>query len=241
MKLDSVFALIGLDQSHAAVYETLVRRGPLTVAELARGAKLHRPAAYRAIGRLEEEGLVARVLKGKRVHFAAQSPDKLDSRMEEARHASATLLLGLKDEFDKRKKAPEVTVGRGRSGIKNVYDDIIRTLPRGGVFYRYSSGKRPRARHAYVPERYEARRDAKRLERYVITNKRSSALKAQKLERYIKIIPAEFDRFEYDITLLVYKDKIAYVDYASETAITIRNAAIAEFQQKLFKLLFSKL
>ena len=74
-----------------------------------------------------------------------------------------------------------------------------------------------------------------------VGNKRTFAGKTPKLERYMKVIPEEFGDFAYDVTLLVYKDKIAYVDYGSETAITIQNAAAAEFQLKLFKLLFSKL
>lgn len=241
MKLSPLFTLIGLSDDHAAIYEALLKRGPLTLAETARYAKLYRPAAYRLLPELEEHGLVRRALRGKRAYFAAESPEKLEPALEETRHSLALTLHDLRDQFEKKRSAPLVTVGQGRKGIANVYDDILRTLKRGDTFYRYSSAKRKRSRNAFVPENYEARRDAKRLERYVITNKRSSSLKTQKLERYIRVIPAEFDAFEYDVTLLVYGHKIAYVDYASETGVIIENPAIAQFQRKLFQLLFSKL
>ena len=241
MKLDSLFFSIGLGPEHARLYSTLVKAGPATLAELAREARLYRPAAYRILPELEERGLVERVLRGKRTYFAPRPPSVLAALVEDARHTSTETLVGLQEQFEKRRRAPQITVGHGRKGIANVYEDIVESLRRGDVFYRYSSGRKKRSRTAYVPARYEERRDAKRLERYVITNKRTSSQKRQKLERYIKIIPAEFDQFEYDVTLLVYKDKIAYVDYGSETAITIENPAVAEFQLKLFKLLFSKL
>jgi DNA-binding MarR family transcriptional regulator len=241
MKLDSLFASLSLSVKHARLYRALLSSGPLTIAELARGAKVHRPVAYALVPDLEERGIIKRVLSGKRVRYAAESPEKLEVLLEESRHASSSLLLELKELYGTRRKSPEISVASGKKGIAGVYDDILHTLKRGDTFYRYSSAGKKRPRHAYVPANYEARRDAKRLERYVITNKRTSALKAKKLERYIKIIPAEFDKFEYDITLLVYGNKVAYVDYTTDTAITIENPAIAQFQQKLFKLLFAKL
>jgi sugar-specific transcriptional regulator TrmB len=241
MKLDAIFSSIGLDAEHARLYAALVTKSPVTLAELARAARLYRPAAYRLLPELEEKGLVERVLRGKRAYFAPRSPAALAALVEDSRHASAETLRDLQAQFEKHAKAPQVTVGYGRRGIANVYDDIVETLRRGDVFYRYSSARKKRPRDAYVPVRYEERRDAKRLERYVITNNRTSSQKRKKLERYIRIIPPEFDRFEYDVTLLVYKNKIAYVDYGSETALTIENAAVAEFQLKLFKVLFSQL
>lgn len=241
MKLNRLFLAIGLKEEHAALYASLLEKGPLTLAELSRAAKLYRPATYKLLPELEEQGLVTRTLHGKRTYFAAESPEKLEPVIEKERHAATLALHDMRERFDKRKKAPQVTVGSGRKGISNVYDDILHTLKRGEVFYRYSSAKQKRARNAYVPADYEKRRDAKRLERYVITNKRTSSLKTSKLERYIRSIPADFDRFEYDVTLLVYGNKIAYVDYASDTAITIENPAIAQFQKKLFQLLFSRL
>lgn len=241
MKLDTLFASLNLSPKHARLYRALLTKGPLTIAELARTAKVHRPAAYALIPELEERGVIKRVVSGKRVRYVAESPDKLETLLEESRHASTSLLLELKELYGKSSTSPEITVTHGKKGIAGVYDDILNTLKRGDTFYRYSSAKTKRARNAYVPANYEARRDAKRLERYVITNKRTSTLKSRKLERYIKIIPSEFDRFEYDITLLVYGDKVAYVDYGTDTAITIQNPAVAQFQQKLFTLLFAKL
>lgn len=211
------------------------------MATLARVAKLNRPAAYRIVADLEQRGLLRRVVSGKRIHFAAETPEKMETVLTDAHQASIGILEDLKEQHTRRGTAPEVTVGYGKKGIARVYDDILHTLARGDVFYRYSSASKKRTKHAYVPKDYEARRDAKRLERYVITNKRTSALKTKKLERYIRIIPAEFDRFEYDITLLVYAHKIAYIDYNSETAVTIESRAAAQFQRRLFQLLFSKL
>ena len=241
MDTRALFSTLGLGPEHAAIYYALLQKGPLSMAQLAREARLHRPAAYKLVPELEERGIVKKVLRGKRTYFAAESPEKLGASIDEAHRSSTLLLHELQDRFERKKRSPEIAVGHGKKAIASVYDDILHVSKRGDVFYRYSSASKKRPKNAYVPQDYEARRDAKRLERYVITNKRTSALKAKKLERYIRIIPPEFDRFEFDITLLVYADKVAYIDYGSETAITIENPAVAQFQRRLFQLLFSRL
>lgn len=129
----------------------------------------------------------------------------------------------------------------GRDGIRKVYDDIVATLKKGDTFYRYSSSRRPKKRDYYVSKDYSKRRDEKQLERYVITNEGTGKLKKPKFEKSIKTVPKSFDLFEYDITQIIYADKVAFVDYNTETAIIIENPIIAEFQKKIFKLLFQKL
>lgn len=84
-------------------------------------------------------------------------------------------------------------------------------------------------------------RDQKQLERFVITNAATQERKKPRLEKSVKIVPRNFDLFEYDATELIYADKIAFVDYNTETAVIIENPKLAEFQKKIFKLLFMKL
>ncbi|MDO8521576.1 MAG: hypothetical protein Q7S52_05670 [bacterium] len=122
-----------------------------------------------------------------------------------------------------------------------MYEDILATLSKGGIFYRYSSTKEARREGFYVPKNYRARRDAKKLERYVITSKGSASRKSPRLERAIKTIPPSSDLFAYNITQLIYGPKVAFVDYNTETAIIIENPIIAKFQERLFKLLYQRL
>ena len=65
--------------------------------------------------------------------------------------------------------------------------------------------------------------------------------KSNRLHRLIKTVPAKYDLFSYDITQLIYKDKVAFIDFGSLSAAIIENPTFAEFQRKIFKLLFDKL
>jgi hypothetical protein len=111
------------------------------------------------------------------------------------------------------------------------------------VYYRYSSAKITgvEKRQNYLSRKYRLLRDQKQLERKVITNVANKAGKHTRHEREIKVVPPDFDLFEYNISQIIYGNKVAVIDYNTETAVLIENPTIARFQQKIFELLFRKL
>ena len=232
---------LGLSKHGAAIYLTLLEHGESSVAEIARNAPVLRPLVYRALPALIERGLIGKVPEGKRTLYVALSPARLEELWEETGRIFRETIPKLTEFYTTQAERPNVMVLKGRSGIVAVYEDILTTLPRGGIFYRYSSAKEARREGLYVPKNYRARRDAKRLERYVITSKTSAARKSSRLERAIRTIPPNSDLFAYNITQLIYGTKTAFVDYNTETAIIIENPIIAKFQERLFKLLYQRL
>ena len=241
METKEILRKIGLSEDETLIYLALLHRGNLSVSEVSEKTKLYRPNVYKAIPTLEERGLVNITKKGKRKLYMAASPKKLSSLLDSLQNDLNQALPNMLFEFNKKEKRPFVIFLDGPAGIRKVYDDIITTLKRGDTFYRYSSSKHPKKRDYYVSGDYSAKRDAKQIERYVITNEGTNKIKKSKFEKSVKIVPKSFDLFEYDITQLIYGDKIAFVDYNTETAIIIENPIIAQFQQKIFKLLFQKL
>ena len=132
----------------------------------------------------------------------------------------------------------------GQKGIRGIHDDVVETLKKGDTYYRYSSSdahKKPDLRNEYLSKKYRLLRDQKQLERKVITNMPNKMGKHPRLEREIKVVPPDFDLFEYRISQIIYGNKVAVIDYNTETGVVIENATIAKFQQKIFELLFRKL
>lgn len=240
MDIQKIFRRLGLAKHESEVYMALLEAGPLTIAGIAQKAHIDRPLVYRVIPDLLEKGLIAKSPKGKRVFYGARSPQVLNRLHDEAGQELARSIPHLEARFIKTEKRPQVTYLEGREGIIAVYEDILNTLPAGGVFYRYSSSTSDRKK-IYVPKNYTGRRDAKRIERYVITNKFTATKKKKALELSVKALPHGADLFEYNITQLIYGPKIAFVDYNSETAVVIDNPIIAQFQERLFKLFYQRL
>jgi predicted transcriptional regulator len=241
MKNKQLLQKLGLSLEESSVYLALVEQGPAHVSEIAKRTKLHRPTIYQFLPTLVERGLVSVVPKGKQKWYAAEPPEKLSVLLEAAKTELDSALPELERAYSLNLKKPVVKSFDGIGGIKFVYDDLLRTLKNGDVFYRYSAQHEFAAGEKYLPANYRARRDAKGLQRFVITSEAVKKKKKPRLERAIKVLPPSTGLFNYGITQLIYGDKIAFIDYNTDTATIIENPVIAKFQSKLFKILFDKL
>ncbi|MBI4142954.1 helix-turn-helix domain-containing protein [Candidatus Uhrbacteria bacterium] len=232
----------GLDQRESAVYRALLASGPSPVAPIARRTNLHRPVVYRALAALESHGLVTNVTRGKRTHYVAEPPDRLRAMAASRAEELTSAIAALERVHARNRTRPSVRVLEGADGLRAVLADLTEKLPKGGTFYRYSSRAPALDAERFVPKDFRQRRDAKRLEQFVVTN---AALRAsphrKRIECFSKVVPKVEDPFEYNVALLVYGDTIATVDYESETAIIIENPRIAKFHARVFRLLFDRL
>lgn len=236
---------LGLSPHESVVYLELLQGGKMGVSELARKTGLYRTMVYQALAGLAREGLVLTSLKGKYKTYQAESPERLQKKF-----------LELSNSFDEEIKAlqvlrsspeavrPIIKYFEGQKGIVRIHDDIVETLKKGDTYYRYSSSNAHRnmdMRKNYLSKKYRLMRDQKQLERKVITNIPNKDSKHPRLEREIKVVPPDFDLFEYSVSEIIYGNKVAVIDYNTETAVVIENATIAKFQEKIFQLLFRKL
>ncbi|MBI3633245.1 MAG: helix-turn-helix domain-containing protein [Candidatus Vogelbacteria bacterium] len=239
MKTD-VLEKIGLNKNEAKIYISLLEHGQSRVSTIYRNTKIHRPIIYKELPSLAEKGLVTEVVKGKQTYYSAESPDKLKSLVDTVLYQTEVLIPSLKEIVAIDKK-PKVKFLEGKNAVKYVYNDILDTLPLGGIFYRYSSTKDSRKGRSFLPRDYEYRRNKQKIERYVITSEAGLQRKKPKMDRVVKAIPRRFGLFDYDVTQIIYQDKIAVIDDNTDTAIIIENPIIAEFQRKLFMVLFNLL
>ncbi len=230
----------GLTPHEAKIYLHLVQQGPGTVSDISTHTGLHRPTVYKHIPALEEKGLITISAKGKRTVYASESPEKLSHLFQEVETEFQRSMPGLVDIFHKQKNKPLMRFYEGKRGIASVFDDILLTLKRGEIFYRYSSKTEPMS-DAYLPRDYRKRRDAKKLERFVIANTSYQKKKKPRLERQIKVVPEDTEPFGEEVTLMIYADRIAVIDFNTDTAFIVENPALARFHIFLFKLMYSRL
>jgi sugar-specific transcriptional regulator TrmB len=241
MKQKTLLEKIGFTEKESQVYLSLVKLGPSSATDIVKKAKLHRPEVYKALPVLIEKQLVSIVPKGKSKLYVAASPDKLEKVFKDIQDAFFSEIEDLHREYDEQGKRPVVTFSEGKEAITNVYSDMVHGLKKGETYFRYSSNSNLTNSKSLVPKEYRKVRDAKQLERLVITNEPTKKGHSLSLGRSIKSIPQTYDLFEYGISLLIYHNKVVIIDYNSKSTITIENEKFAEFQKKIFKLLFSKL
>lgn len=236
-----VLTHVGLNKKEAAVYGALLDHGPATLTTINKLTHINRPALYDLLPRMIKKELIGTQKKQKRTLYVAESPQRLLSRYESEYGEMKERLEELTTTFEASQHVrPAIKYLEGRRGVLFVFDDVAHTLPRGGTFYRYSSrtaGHQKDFDNTY----YKKTRESKGIERMVITSQEHAAKKTKKLERSLRVIPKEFDLFEDNVSLVIYANKTAYIDYSSNTSFIVESEKIARFQEKLFKLLWKKL
>ncbi|MEI6553274.1 MAG: helix-turn-helix domain-containing protein [bacterium] len=231
---------LGLDQNEEKSYVFLLENGASSPTDIEKKTGIHRPIVYKSLESLKNKKLVNVSPKGKRTLYFAESPEKLESMFRELEKTFFSDVEDLHTLYELgQKNKPRVTYSEGKQAIQDSYMDIPNTLEKDAEYYRYMSMENSN-REKFLPKGYRVLRDKKGLESMIITNK-SSKKDAIKLGRRVKTLPDSYDLFDYNIGQVIYGDKVAIVDYDSQTVITINHPKFAEFQKKIFKLLFEKI
>lgn len=240
MDIDKILNKIGLNNTESKIYTALIERGPSLISHIAQTG-LHRPAIYHALPTLISKGLVTVSKSGKRRLYIAESPEKLRGVVDALVHELEVALPELEASYHAKERKPIVKFLEGEHAISFVLNDVVYSLKKGDIFYRYSSTKDAQKSSQYLPRDYRKIRDQKQLQRFVIANENTMIGKKPRLERSVKFIPKEYGLFDYDITQIIYGAKIAFLDYNTKTALIIENPIIAQFQKKIFTLLYDTL
>ena len=240
MEIQDLLRTIGLNSKESAVYLALLELGPAKISQIAKTSRLHRPTVYQTLPKLMEKGLITQFPKGKQKHYVCEPPQKIEKRLSEVIQQAQELLPELEKIYTHPGQKPIIKFLESAKGIAFVHEDIINTLNRGDTYYRYSSPPVFKDER-YLPKNYRVGRERKQIERLVITNPRIAKEAKPDLDKSIKTIPSGYGEFEYGITIMIYGHKIAFIDYNTETALIIENKTIAEFQKKIFKILYDRL
>lgn len=237
MENTNLLLKLGFNSEEALIYETLLERGQLNVLGLSKYTGLHRPALYRHLPRLLNKDIVTEVKRGKRVEYIAASPNKLEPLVERTKKSLDNIVSLLNTKHSKKNIVPHIEVFYGKDGVSRVFMDIVTTLDKGEMFYRYSVRKD--IYKDFLPKEYRELRDSKKIERLVITNESGLERKRPKLERFVKVLKGDYDTF--NTTKLIYQNKIAFVDYENEIAFVVFNERMAKMEKEIFMSLYKKL
>lgn len=242
MEIEVILEKIGLQRKEIIIYLGLLEHGHSTVADIARYTNLYRPYVYKTLPTLLDKGLVSKGPFGKRTMYMAESPEKLESTLESTRIELQKAVPSLQNLYQTVGKRPVVKYFYSAKGIRAVYEDLIVSLKKNNTYYRYSSTKDSVFEHSeYLPVNYHQEQQRKELDRLLITSERRSKTIPKKENLDFKVIPESYDPFDDNIVHLIYGNKVAFIDYDSETAVIIESKRFADFQKKLFLLLYRKL
>lgn len=237
---EHILEKLGLSKEEAQIYLFLIKNPKQTISDLSNKLLINRPKLYTILPAMIESWLIWNMLVGKRKYYIAENPDIFNSYFHKIKNDFGVFIPEIKEMYGNNFKKPIFKHLRWKSGMKNIFLDIAYTLSVWDTFYRYSS--RRNVTKTSIPntqwQEYKNLRDKKKLERMVITNDYLNSLKEKKLEKEVVIIPKDFDIFEDNITKLIYANKVAIIDYNTEECFVIESQIFANFERKIFQLLF---
>ena len=115
---------LGFDEREASVYVSLLQVDTASVIQIARKTDINRSTVYTVLDSLAKKGLVSEVRVGKKIHYQAEKPERLETYVEQQQLLLAEQSKRLKDIIPMLKtvsretgERPVVKYFEGRSGI----------------------------------------------------------------------------------------------------------------------------
>jgi sugar-specific transcriptional regulator TrmB len=241
MTYETIFTRLGYPKHSTEIYRVLSGAAlPLLVAAVATEANVPRMTVYRVLSVLCHDKVVIKEKVGRRTGYVAAHPRMLEKLLTRDVVGTEKAIARLATTHEKNVPS-YVRFLSGKDGVREAFDDVIAHTPRGGLVYRYTAEKDLTEVNDYLAPDYRNRRDAKKLERLVISNPVSSVQKRKRLERFIRCIPADSDTFDQNIIQFVYGERVSFIDITNEQVMIIEQPELAAFQKVIFKQLYKKL
>ena len=127
-----ILSKIGLSKAESIIYLSLVKLGNITVKEVSKDTGFHRTNIYDILEQLKEKGLVSFSKKGKVLYYQSTDPRNLFSLLEEKREILNDLMPNLEKLNSLTKDKINVSIFKGKEGMKNVFNDMRRE--RGTIY-----------------------------------------------------------------------------------------------------------
>lgn len=239
----------GLTDSQAKGYLALIEHGALTPAELAEKTGESRTNGYMICEKLEALGLAAKK-DGHKAVYSACHPSALEALAEKRRKVLVRNELEVKqglspliDLYYKLREEPGARTLQGIDGIKEVFNDVIRT---GKDVYFLRTPADIRTLPDEFFQAHQKDRAARGVQTYALTPLSEHARRAikQGLDEdnsfHRTFYPS--DAYTEPVEIQAYGDKLALIAYGeTQMATIITSPPIAEAIRQLFRLLSGSL
>jgi sugar-specific transcriptional regulator TrmB len=232
---------LGLSEAEAKVYLALIETGSTLAGPVIKKTGLHRGTTYQILQRLKEKGLVSSIIKGKKQHFEAVSPDRLMDILKEKEEKLGEMLPGLKAKLEASKEKQEVTVYHGVKGIRSVMDKMIEELRNKGEYYDFGVSGLFREIMGPYWDLWQKQKKRYGIKSFVIFNEEIKKTNPQLLKDYFgetRFHPKEFASIT---DTMVYKDNVVLIIWTAKPpiAVVIKNRDNAVSYKNQFKLLWN--
>ncbi len=223
---------IGLNKSEIEVYLTLIRKGSLSVNQIAEESGVHRTNIYSIANKLESMGLVSYFSEGGRRKYSASDPENLLNYLKNSQSLVENLVPDLNKIRKTNKDEISVEIYKGEGGVRSAFNDIIRE---GKDFLGFGLAGQMRKNVSIYTKQW-------------LRDLRKNKIKSKHLYVEGIIKPADFGEFEVrylpkefysPVVNMIYADKVSISLWEpSFVIILIKSKQVANEYRKYFNLLW---
>jgi len=238
MDIKQALKQIGIDSKKADVYLACLEMGGATAYLIAKKAGLKRPTVYDIVNQLMKEGLAYKSIKGNIKYFSPADPEVLIKKLKEKEVLAKEILPQLQNLYNSPQTKPFIRYFEGEEGIKEMYEDSLRSLKKGEEILAYVGDDTLKNMPEYADD-YIKRRVEKNIRLRGIYKSFPEILKYiqsnQSQLRETRVLDEEY--FPVSNETNIYKNKIAIASYGTEMfGMIIESAEIARSQKAIFEL-----
>jgi len=241
---DDVLRELGLTQNEASVYLTLLDLSKSPINAVAQKTGLHRRTIYDCLMRLEEKGLVSYVLEGKTRFFNAVSPQRFldflkekEELIKEKEEKIRDILPQLLAIFEKGGEEVNITVHKGKNGLKTIFEDLLRTKKEWDSLI--STGMALKVLPFYVNKFHKRRQKARIPYKVIFYGSRVAELRGEEHARMRYTQVKCFPESQFiPISTWIYGNKVALMIWEAELGILIESKKVTDGFRKHFEVLW---
>ncbi|MGI6612253.1 MAG: TrmB family transcriptional regulator [Candidatus Nanosyncoccaceae bacterium] len=234
----------GINESQAKVYLALLEHGELSPVKLAKITGETRTNAYMICEKLLKLGLI-RKIDGRKTTYSANHPVALEVLAEKRRKILTRNEQEVKqgvgnliDLYYAQSERPSAKTLQGEEGIKEIFNDIIRTKKDTFLVRSQFDKKLDRK----FLRNYREKRQALGINTYAITidteNGRKHILEGRDQETLFHRTIIDKKRYTAPVEIDVYGDKTAFVSFGeTQTSFIISSPAIAEAMRQICQII----
>lgn len=238
MEIKEILRQFGMEDKKAEVYLACLEMGGATAYLLAKKIGLKRPTVYDIVNQLMKEGLIYKSIKGNVKYFSPADPEILIKKLKEKEEKIHSIMPSLQTLYNSPKTKPFIRYFEGAEGIKEMYEDSLRSLKKGDEILAYVGEgvleNLPNYTNDYIARRVGRNIRIRGIYKHFSGIEKYMESNVEQL-REVKIL--EGKNFPVSNETNIYKNKIAIASYGTEMfGMIIESEEIARSQKAIFEL-----
>lgn len=229
----------GLKEKEARVYMSILELGEANIAQISLKSSINRSTVYLMLRALKEKGLI-RGVKKNRTLFYAEDPRKMLDDLEKKKLMLEKAMPSILASFAFIDKKPEIKYFEGEKGIKEVFEDILRT-PDQEMLSWYSNKYKEFFDEKFFFDYFIPERKRKKIWLRTIYPEETSmrALAANNTEQLRQSKFVANNKFDLESELCLYeKNKIGIISYKDKFGVVISSQSTFNTLKSIFEVMW---